>query len=400
MTTWFRRATCVPTETRRHLAGLLGLLVLLLPLAAAAGADLELRLRADAFSAAEADNPHGRARLRLGWRGELAGARLRARLRADASDTPWGSAGQAELDELHLTWRVPDGLLRVGRQQIAWGRADAFRLLDTVNAQRYPDALFDDPSDARVPAWMVNWEAGSARFDWQLLAGHDRRQDSADPAWPILHGDDGPRPRHHGLAHLLGGRLGTRVGALDIGAYLLDGPDHSPPMVIDADGRSGRLSLRRRLWGMSADLPLGGVVWRSEAVLQRGQTVDAALQRVDQQQTRLLLGADLHRGDWLLSPQVYRERLSPVPYGERAHSRDFGSLLLRRSLLQDRASAQLFWLASFDGRDDWRALRIAMQASDRLEWRLQWDRFDSRPGGALAAFDQADRLSVEAVLRY
>lgn len=49
--------------------------------------------------------------------------------------------------------------LRIGKQQVIWGRTDLFRVLDVINPVDYSvNNIYDELEDIRIPMWMVNAE--------------------------------------------------------------------------------------------------------------------------------------------------------------------------------------------------------------------------------------------------
>ena len=66
--------------------------------------------------------------------------------------------------ELYVDGVIGDFWLRVGKQQIVWGKTDFFRLQDLVNPVDFGQHLFFDSfEDIRIPQWMasVQYKAGS-----------------------------------------------------------------------------------------------------------------------------------------------------------------------------------------------------------------------------------------------
>lgn len=73
-----------------------------------------------------------------------------------------------ELDfirELYIDGTLPVGDggtelgIRLGRQQVVWGRTDLFRVLDVINPVDYSrHNIYDELEDIRIPQWMVNAE--------------------------------------------------------------------------------------------------------------------------------------------------------------------------------------------------------------------------------------------------
>ena len=52
---------------------------------------------------------------------------------------------------------------RVGKQQVVWGKADGFRLLDLINPQDFREPFYAVFEDVRIPLWMVRLDYGLPR---------------------------------------------------------------------------------------------------------------------------------------------------------------------------------------------------------------------------------------------
>ena len=49
--------------------------------------------------------------------------------------------------------------IRLGRQQIVWGRTDLFRVLDVINPVDFSrNNIYDELEDIRIPLWMLQLE--------------------------------------------------------------------------------------------------------------------------------------------------------------------------------------------------------------------------------------------------
>ena len=56
-----------------------------------------------------------------------------------------------------------DLFLKIGKQQVVWGRTDLFRVLDVINPVDYSrNNIYDELQDIRIPMWMVQaeWRMG------------------------------------------------------------------------------------------------------------------------------------------------------------------------------------------------------------------------------------------------
>lgn len=60
------------------------------------------------------------------------------------------------------TFALDDGkemFVKIGKQQVVWGRTDLFRVLDVINPVDYSrNNIYDELSDIRIPMWMVQAE--------------------------------------------------------------------------------------------------------------------------------------------------------------------------------------------------------------------------------------------------
>jgi len=71
--------------------------------------------------------------------------------------------------ELYVTKDVNLGasdqmFLKVGRQQVIWGRTDLFRVLDVINPVDYSrNNIYDELQDIRIPMWIATaeWRMGA-----------------------------------------------------------------------------------------------------------------------------------------------------------------------------------------------------------------------------------------------
>ncbi len=60
-----------------------------------------------------------------------------------------------DLREFYLDLAGDRGKLRLGRQQVVWGKTDGLRLLDLINPQDFREFILDDFIDSRIPLWMA-----------------------------------------------------------------------------------------------------------------------------------------------------------------------------------------------------------------------------------------------------
>jgi len=57
--------------------------------------------------------------------------------------------------------------LKIGKQQVVWGRTDLFRVLDVINPVDYSrNNIYDELSDIRIPMWIAQAEYRMGASDW------------------------------------------------------------------------------------------------------------------------------------------------------------------------------------------------------------------------------------------
>ncbi len=324
---------------------------------------------------------------------------------------------ELDLRELALEYRGRSATVRLGRQQVVWGKTDGLRLLDIVNPLDLREFLLDDYVDLRIPLWMVDaeWFFGDQAI--QVLVIPDLTfNDHADPGGELAIPLDLPRsPVPVGLGRTeepdsrpstweYGIRWSGRAGPWELTANALYGwADDPVPFRRLASGPTVRVDPRiprRRTLGMSGDVPLGPGILRAEATFTPDAYRDVAtpdgLGRPERQDLlSYALGWDWIRSNWLISPQVFHEVvLDPSPDLLGESDRSFATLLLQRKLRQDRLTLRLFALRGVDNDEAWISPEISYRWLGRLELSLGADLFEGAADGLFGQFDGKDRLVV------
>ena len=109
--------------------------------------------------------------------------------------------------EAYVTNSVPLGdgkelFLKLGRQQVVWGRTDLFRVLDVINPVDYSrNNIYDELQDIRIPMWILSAE-------YRMGAGESMQDRNIQLVWNI----DKFRPDNLG-------QCGTPNVILDAGCF-------------------------------------------------------------------------------------------------------------------------------------------------------------------------------------
>lgn len=343
------------------------------------------------------------------------------RLRAEDRLEPT-SRTEVRLRELVISRHTPEWTLKLGRQQVIWGKADGIRLLDVVNPLDQREFLLEEFTDSRIPLWMVNAELFHGDQAFQLLVipelAFDRLPAPGAEFFPFPGLAASPRPLvvrdleepasepgswEYGL------RWSRLLGRLDLTVNALYGWANAPAPSrrLTAAGLELTPRARRsRLLGASGDLPVGPGVLRFEATYTPDDrreiaTPDGLGRSVRQDVWRHVVGFDWLRRNWLVSPQWFEERvIAPDPRLAGDSHRTFVSLLLRRAFRQDRLTLQTFYAYGLGHDDEWFSLKLGHRFLGRLELTLGVDVLDGAPRGVFGRFDPRDRMTLETTVRF
>ena len=92
--------------------------------------------------------------------------------------------------------------LKLGRQQVVWGRTDLFRVLDVINPVDYSrNNIYDELQDIRIPMWI-------AQAEWRLGGSESMQDRNLQVVWNV----DKFRPNNLG-------QCGTPNAILDAGCF-------------------------------------------------------------------------------------------------------------------------------------------------------------------------------------
>lgn len=229
-----------------------------------------------------------------------------------------------ELREAYLAYTKGNLDLRVGRQIVVWGVADALRVTDCVSPFDYTEFLAQDYDDIRMP---VN--ALRARYTWHsvtfeaicnpvadfFILPTDRRNPWALtlPSAPLPYTIDlesgKPEKRLRNMEY--GGRITTNLSGIDFSLSALRTWNKMPALslAVSDDGKSllAKGEYRRMtMLGADCSLPVGQIVLRGEAAcyFDEAQSRGVGKDVVCRNTYNILAGVDWYPGnDWNFSAQ-------------------------------------------------------------------------------------------------
>ena len=121
------------------------------------------------------------------------------------------------------TWDLDNGKqfnIKVGKQQVVWGRSDLFRVLDVINPMDYSrNSIYDEFEDIRIPMWIL-------QANYRLGASESLSERNIQLVWNF------DKFRANNL-----GQCGTPNATLDASCYF-----RSAKMLWDQGGTVGNLA--------------------------------------------------------------------------------------------------------------------------------------------------------------
>jgi len=287
-----------------------------------------------------------------------------------------------DLRECYLDGTIGRTLLRVGKQQIVWGKADGLKVLDVVNPQSFREFILEDFDKSRLPLWAVNAEIPLAAVMLQLVwipenTYHDLPTSNATFAFtsPLL-----VPPRQPGVRVdlrnterpgplLLNSDIGARLSAFwrgwDFTVNYLYHYDDLPVLFRELSlAPSGPLATitprykRTHLVGGTFSNALGKFVVRGEVGFSFGRffsTEDptSANGVIRTNEFASVLGLDWSGvEETFMSVQFFQSAITERPPGVfRDQCEGVITALVRRNFLHDRLVAELLWLQSLNRGD-------------------------------------------------
>lgn len=328
--------------------------------------------------------------------------------------------GTADIRDAYLERALNNGILRLGKQQIVWGKLDGIKVLDVLNPQNLHGFILDDFSESRISLWSAYLDVTLAgwRTEIALIPDNTGHAIPAQGAWLELtapryrygaNPGDPPLPvvTHResiaadSSAYAL--RLSRKVRALEFGAVAYSGLDHEPlGRLIDDSGEMTveQFYERRGLFGLSAETSVGSLALRAEVAVQPNREFNtrtpAALSTIALDQLRAGVGVDMD-GPWntFINIQYLYDEVHDAPLSLVRPAEDrIVTAFLRRSFNYESVVLIARWYHSLELDDEMYSLALEFAFSDSTRLRLAADGFSGNPTGIFGQFADRDRVTI------
>lgn len=290
-----------------------------------------------------------------------------------------GTSGVAELRELYYQKSFGANILKIGKMQSVWGRADGIKLLDVLNPQDFSEFILPSFEESRIPLWSLSLTHSFEESELELIwipdityaklpqVGSDysfttpRVVPQAAPRGIRVRQESVAKPNNTFADSDIALRYGMSPGDLEMSFYGLYAYDDIPVFFQNFDAASRTVTLspryeRYKLAGFSADYAKGDFVYRLEAAYTSGRYFRNTLssQGVKKSDTiAYLLGIDWYGLEQsLLSMQISQSFLLENSGGFTIPKTDNTiTLLYKKDMLNDTLHAEALLIHNINDGD-------------------------------------------------
>ena len=332
-----------------------------------------------------------------------------------------GNTGTLELRDAYVEFELDNGIARLGKQQIVWGRLDKLKVLDVLNPQSYREFILEDAGHSRIGLWSayVDTTLDDWRVELALIQDATGHEIPDEDAWFQLTaprfrygaspGQPAPdmttvRERDWYEETAAGLQVSRFFGSVAVSAMAYSGMDHQPLgriEIINSAPALERYYERRNQLGLSADMAIGAVALRAEAAWQPSRTFNTrntrpatGLDTVDLDQATLALGADIFAPlDLFINLQVLFDNIRNAPGDLVRPDQDrIATAVVRRSFNYDTIDLEFRMNSSLNTGDRLMSAAATYDYRTDTELELKFETFHGTERGLFGQFKDRDRL--------
>jgi len=322
----------------------------------------------------------------------------------------------AEIKEAYLLYGGDNFDLRLGQQQIIWGKTDGLRLLDIVNPLNMQEFLLDDFLDSRVGvvAARLNYYAylGGHEHEFEFLVIPDAKVTEFSPQgsrWayatptfpagvtPVFIQGKKPNWSFNNSEYGLAWR--SNVNGWDVSLNWFYGWKDNP--VLDKRLTGGTMLItptyqKMHTVGGSFSNAFGAIVLRGEMAVNVNERIATTTTSVESTTWNAALGLDYNQNNWRISPQLFIRHLEkPSSTSIEDQNSGFVSLMLSTDYLNEKLKPEVIALMNWSDGSTMIRPKVSYEFSDQTTGRLGIDFFAGKNTAFFGQFDQNDRVYSE-----
>lgn len=328
---------------------------------------------------------------------------------------------EVELLEAYIDMQLGNTWLRLGKQKIVWGQADALKVLDVLNPQSFREFILDDFNDRRTALWSVNAEMPMGDSTLQVVWIPDTTYDDlpqrgahyalTSPIFVPRLPQNTPvsfipleKPNHALKESDVGLRLFTFKSGWDLTLNYAYHYSDRPVIRRSLSAQGVEITQRyerTHLFGGSFSNAFGPFALRGELgystdryfLLDDNSDADGVY---NSSELSTVIGLDYTGiSYWFISAEIF---LSTLTAYDNASIRDKTdstiTATVRRNLINETLVLEASYLHSLNNKDGLLKLSANYQYSSEIEMSAGFDLFHGDTRGAFGQFNNYDRLVV------
>ncbi len=311
--------------------------------------------------------------------------------------------------------------LRIGQQQIVWGKTDGIRMLDIINPLDLREFILDDFLDSRIGLWSarLNYyaEIGDAEHEFEFIMIPDARPGEFAPTgsrWGFAPQTPPPGIALHALApeqpnwSLRNSEFGVAWRAnlddWDLSLNYFYGWQDTPNLFRQLSGATLIMQLkhlRMHTLGSSFSNAFGPFVVRGEVAVNLGEginTTSLIWNRSVVRRTTLngAIAIDYTVSNWTIGAQLFGRQVinAPVVDTTLGTTPNIATLRIATDFMNEKLKPEILLLADLDDGGLLARPKISYEFSDNLVGALGAD-IISGTGGLFGRFASNDRVYSE-----
>jgi len=321
----------------------------------------------------------------------------------------------SEVKEAYLLYAADDFDLRLGQQQIIWGKTDGLRLLDIVNPLDMREFLLDDFLDSRmgVVAARMNFYSylGGREHEFEFLVIPDAQVAKFAPQgsrWassiptppnviPVIQQSNvpnwSPKNTEYGIAWR------ANVDGWDLSLNWFYGWKDTP--VLDKKITNGTLFVtptykQMHTFGGSFSNAFGAYVLRGELAVNINEGINTISSIRETNTWNAAVGLDYNQNNWRISPQIFIRHLRGWDNAMlEDQNSGFVSLMVSTDYMNDKLKPETIILLNWADGSWMLRPKVSYEFSDQITAKLGLDMFGGDKNDFFGQFDKNDRIYSE-----
>ena len=278
----------------------------------------------------------------------------------------------ADLREWFMTYETQSWLYRLGKQQVAWGKGDYFRIVDVINPLDLREGLLtyiDDYALGRQSRNMALIEHYSGDVEFQWVAAYETQETLSAPDKSDFSIDGYPtNPDIKNNNNIdVGFRARFFLDGTDLDIYAFDGYNPDPILTQNINGQFEGRFAKRQLLALSFARPNDYGVIRSDFAYYLKESLQLNNGEDEISKVDLLVGFDAQEDEWSFNLQgAVSQYLSVSDEYTRDDQVISASVFIEKQWSHLRLTSSILWL--FNYQDD---------ASSMVKYLVSYEWFNS-----------------------